>query len=96
MPSVTQLLTQLTWNGIGLSEEPGMQNKARDKRINGTALESIMQDVLRGMREFTHDTCRGCDAIGLEILGIEDAGDMAVRSAAVLPFPDVRSSNPRD
>jgi hypothetical protein len=67
-----------------------MQDRARDKRINGTALESIMQDVLRGMQDFTRDTCSGCDAGGLEILGVEAAGGTARRPADILPFPGNR------
>jgi hypothetical protein len=67
-----------------------MQNRVQDKRINGAALESIMQDVLSGLEEFTRDVCCGCDAAGLEILGVEAAGTLAQRSADVLPLPDTR------
>jgi hypothetical protein len=70
-----------------MSEEPGMQNGQQDRRINGAALELIMQDVLRGMQEFTRDACCGCDAAGLEILGVEDAGSASLRQAEVLQFP---------
>jgi hypothetical protein len=73
-----------------------MQNRQRDRRINGTALETIMQDVLRGMQDFTRETCCGSNAASLEILGIEDAGRSAVRTAEVLPFPALRSDTARD
>jgi hypothetical protein len=73
-----------------------MQNRVQDKRINGAALESIMQDVLRGLQDFTRDACRGCDAAGLEILGVEDAGDSAKRPADVVPFTAARTSGPAD
>jgi len=64
-----------------------MENRQQDRRINGAALETIMQDVLRGMQEFTRDTCSGCSAANLEILGVEKAGDTSTRTADVLPFP---------
>lgn len=64
-----------------------MQDKVRNTRINGTALESIMQDVLRGMQDFTRDICCGSDASGLEIIAVEDPGDAALRKAEILPFP---------
>ncbi|MEZ5540501.1 MAG: hypothetical protein R3F42_00455 [Pseudomonadota bacterium] len=73
-----------------------MQNEVRDRRINGAALESIMQDVLQGMSEFTRDVCRDCSAAGLEILAIEDAGTMAQRAAQVLPFPATGGDLSRD
>jgi hypothetical protein len=67
-----------------------MQNRKQDRRINGAALETIMQDVLRGMQEFTRDACSGCDAANLEILGVEEAGDASVLTADVLTFPSPR------
>ncbi|HUT40840.1 MAG TPA: hypothetical protein VM011_05800 [Gammaproteobacteria bacterium] len=67
-----------------------MQNRQQDRRINGAALEIIMQDVLRGIQDFTRDACCGCHATSLEILGVEDAGNAAVRTAEVLPFPAAR------
>ncbi|MGB5539402.1 MAG: hypothetical protein WBO37_04890 [Gammaproteobacteria bacterium] len=69
-----------------------MQNRQQDRRINGAALELIMQDVLSGMQDFTRDACCGCPATGLEILGVEDAGNAAVRTAQVLPFPAARGN----
>jgi hypothetical protein len=63
-----------------------MQDKARNRRINGAALESIMQDVLRGMQEFTHDVCCGSDASGLEIIAVEDPGEPARREAEILHY----------
>ena len=73
-----------------------MQNRQRDRRINGAALEMIMHDVLRGMQDFTRDACCGCNASSLEILGVEDAGNTAVRSAQVLSFPAPRSDTSSD
>ena len=73
-----------------------MQNRQQDRRINGAALEMIMQDVLRGMQDFTRDACCGCYAADLEILGVEDAGIAAARSALVLPFPALRNTSPGD
>lgn len=72
-----------------------MQNRQRDRRINGTALEMIMQDVLRGMQDFTHETCCGCNADSLEIIGVEDAGNASIRQAKILPFPsDFKTTRP--
>ena len=64
-----------------------MRNGQQGRRINGTALEMIMRDVLTGMQEFTAEACRVCDAANLEILGVEQAGNASIRSADVIPFP---------
>lgn len=74
-----------------------MQNTRRDRRINGAALETIMQDVLRGMADFTLDACCGCDAANLEILGVETPdGETVRRPAAVLRFPEHRNGTLQD
>ena len=74
-----------------------MQNTRRDRRINGAALEMIMQDVLRGMADFTLDACCGCDAENLEILGVETPDGETVRSpSAVLRFPERRDGTRQD
>ena len=41
------------------------------QRIDGAALESIMQDVLQGIREFTSEACLCGDTTGMEILAVE-------------------------
>ena len=64
-----------------------MHNKLKDKKINGAALEMIMQDVLKGMADFTHDTCAGCDAAKMEIIAVEEASNAACEPSNILPFP---------
>jgi len=59
----------------------------RNKRINGTALEMIMRDVMQGMLGFTHETCRGSETAKMEILAVEEADNTAQDSATVIPFP---------
>jgi len=70
-----------------------MQNRQHDRRINGAALEMIMQDVLTGMQDFTLDACTGCVTANMEILAVEAADSSVIRSAEVLPFPPRRSDN---
>ena len=41
------------------------------QRIDGAALESIMQDVLQGIQEFTSEACLCGDTAGMEILAVE-------------------------
>jgi hypothetical protein len=41
------------------------------QRIDGAALESIMQDVLQGIQEFTSEACLAGDTAGMEILAVE-------------------------
>jgi hypothetical protein len=64
-----------------------MHNKLKDKKINGAALEMIMQDVLKGMVEFTHDTCAGSDAANMEIVAVEEADNSSREASNILPFP---------
>lgn len=52
-----------------------MQNKSNSRRINGTALEMIMRDVLDGMFDFTNQTCCGCETTKMEILSVEKPGN---------------------
>ncbi len=73
-----------------------MQNRQQDRRINGTALELIMQDVLRGMQDFTSDTCRGCDTAGMEIIAVEEADNPAPGPARLLSFPACRNNTLQD
>jgi hypothetical protein len=63
-----------------------MNNKLKDKRIKGAALELIMQDVLKGMVEFTHDTCASSDAANMEIVAVEKGPGSANKPANVLAF----------
>lgn len=57
-----------------------------DKRINGTALEMIMQDVLHGMKEFASETCSGCKTASMEILAVEEADNNSRSSAQIIPI----------
>jgi hypothetical protein len=64
-----------------------MAGNLKDKRINGEALEQIMQDVLQGMMQFTEDTCAGCNAAGLEIQSVEPPGNCQTPPANnIVPF----------
>jgi hypothetical protein len=64
-----------------------INNAMNSKRINGNALEQIMNDVLSGMTEFTHQSCRYCHAADLEIISIEKGHAGQQESAVVLAFP---------
>ncbi|MDH3980676.1 MAG: hypothetical protein OEU91_09225 [Gammaproteobacteria bacterium] len=70
-----------------------MHNKLKDKKINGAALEMIMFDVLKGMVEFTHDTCAGSDAANMEIVAVEESRYSRPESVNILPFPDPDKSD---
>lgn len=70
-----------------------MHNKLKDRRINGAALELIMQDVLKGMVEFTHDTCVECDAANMEILAVEAAPGAAAPVSNIVAFKRPRGSD---
>lgn len=59
----------------------------RNKRINGTALEMIMRDVMQGMLGFTHETCSGSETAKMDILAVEEADNTTQDSATVIPFP---------
>jgi len=61
-----------------------MDNRLKDKRIMGNALEMIMRDVLDGMVGFTRETCIGSKMADMEILAVEKPRR---RHAAVIPFP---------
>ena len=67
-----------------------MHNKLDSKRINGTALEMIMRDVLDGMFDFTHQACRGSETAKMEIIAVEKAMNSSdpKPSATVIKFPD--------
>ena len=55
------------------------------QRINGSALESIMQEVLDGMQAFTCEACCGTDAATMEIIAVERPADDPCL-ARILPF----------
>ena len=57
------------------------------KRINGTALEMIMRDVMHGMKGFTSEVCCGSEAASMEILAIEKPANTDQTEAVVIPFP---------
>lgn len=69
-----------------------MNNKLKDKRIRGAALETIMKDVLQGMVEFTHDTCAGCDTARLEIIAVEKASNASRKPSNIVRFPRPRKT----
>jgi len=64
-----------------------MRNRLNNKRINGFALEQIMRDVLQGMQDFTHGSCRNSHAEGLRVIAVEKGRSTSRRTAAVIPFP---------
>jgi hypothetical protein len=57
------------------------------KRINGTALEMIMRDVLHGMHGFTNEVCRGSETASMDILAVEETANADQTEAVVIPFP---------
>ncbi len=58
------------------------------KRINGTALEMIMRDVLHGMKGFTSEACCSSEATSMEILAIEKPANTDQTEAVVILFPE--------
>jgi hypothetical protein len=70
-------------------------DKPNSKRINGAALEMIMRDVLNGMFDFTHQTCRGSETAKMEILAVEKAVNTSTpeQQATILPFPVKNGEN---
>mgnify|MGYP001551632814 CR=1 FL=1 len=63
-----------------------MQNGA-SRRINGAALEMIMQDVLEGMQDFTSVVCCGSETTAMEIIAVEKADHSQPGKAEIIPFP---------
>lgn len=63
----------------------------RSQRITGAALESIMQEVLAGVEEFTCETCIHGDASSLEILAVERPDPASTGSADIIAFPGKRA-----
>jgi len=62
----------------------------KNKRINGSALEMIMRDVMQGMQGFTHETCSGCETAKMEILAVEEADNTGIDTAQIIPFPETK------
>ena len=60
------------------------------RRIMGSALESIMQEVLQGMQDFTREACVNGDAAAMEILAVERPEPGVHGSADIITFRDKR------
>ena len=60
------------------------------RRITGSALESIMQEVLQGIQEFTFEACVHGDAATMEILAVERPEPGIHGSADIIAFPGKR------
>jgi hypothetical protein len=58
------------------------------RRIIGSALESIMQDVLQGMQDFTSEACICGDTADMEIIAVERPEHDMAGLAEVIPFPE--------
>ena len=58
------------------------------QRIIGSALESIMQDVLQGMQDFTSEACIDGDTAAMEIIAVERPGHGMAELADIIPFPE--------
>jgi hypothetical protein len=67
-----------------------MPKRLTNKRINGSALEQIMRDVLDGMQDVTRRAGTRGYAGKLEILGIDKGPAVPRRQAAIIPFPGKR------
>ena len=62
----------------------------RSQRITGAALESIMQEVLQGMQDFTREACMYADTAAMEILAVERPEPGIHSSAEIINFPGMR------
>jgi hypothetical protein len=62
----------------------------RNQRITGAALESIMQEVLQGMQDFTGEACIHRDTAAMEILAVERPEPGIHASADIIAFPGTR------
>lgn len=71
-----------------------MRNRLNNKRINGSALEMIMRDVLEGMTDFTQEACSGSETGRMEILAVEQAVNTTPKRINVIPFPERRPRKP--
>jgi hypothetical protein len=70
-----------------------MSKRPTNRRINGSALEQIMRDVLDGMQDITRRAGTRGDADKLEILGIDKGPAVPGRQAAIIPFPGKRRNS---
>ena len=59
----------------------------KTRRIMGSALESIMQDVLQGIQDFTSEACIYGDTATMEILAVERPECSLTDSADIIAFP---------
>jgi hypothetical protein len=62
-----------------------MNNPMKGKKINNTALEIIMRDVLKGMADFTRESSGGNRQGSLEIVAVESP-NREQPGATILPF----------
>ena len=62
----------------------------RNQRITGAALESIMQEVLQGMQDFTREACIHGDTAAMEILAVERPGPGIHGSVDIITFSGKR------
>lgn len=56
------------------------------RRIIGSALESIMHDVLQGMQDFTSEACIDGDTATMEIVAVERPARGLADCADIIPF----------
>jgi hypothetical protein len=68
-----------------------MPKRLTSRRINGSALEQIMRDVLDGMQDVTRRAGTRGTTGELEISGIEKAPAVQ-HQAAIIPFPGKRKT----
>ncbi|MGB5260324.1 MAG: hypothetical protein WBO34_07350 [Gammaproteobacteria bacterium] len=57
------------------------------RRIDGSALESIMLEVLQGMQDFTSEACQSGDTAAMEIIAVERPGRDLADTADIIAFP---------
>ncbi len=70
-----------------------MRKRLTGRRINGSALEQIMRDVLNGMQDVTRRAGAGCETGKLEILGVDRDTSVYDRPANIIPFPGKRKNH---
>jgi hypothetical protein len=57
------------------------------RRINGSALESIMLDVIEGIQDFTREACLTGDTAAMEIIAVERPERGLADTADIIAFP---------
>ncbi len=70
-----------------------MGKSMKAKKINNSALEMIMRDVLYGMADFTQEASCGSQLDSLEIVAVESPYGQGQATARILPFPAVRKAS---